>query len=108
MIIFAFNDFERVLNPNVVSISMTESIIKRPASFLYERSHFLNNPGGVIRVQMVRPALRIGNHLNRRIAHDVPKIVTDKRASIVARCLRRVDDRWTREEKVLQTLAGFD
>ena len=108
MIICVFDDFERVLNPNVVPISMTESIIKRPAAFLYERSHFLNNPGGVIRVQMVRPALWIGNHFNRRIAHDVPKIVTDKRAGIVARCLRCVDDRRTHGEQVLQTLAGFD
>src|SRR5262249_9675784 len=99
-----FDNFERVLDPNVVPISMTESIVERPAAFLYERRHFLNNPSGVIRVQMVRPALRIGNHLNRRITHDVPKILTDKRAGKVARCFSRVDDRWTYGEQVLQTL----
>src|SRR6516225_2495349 len=108
MAILVIDNFERVLNPNVVSISMTESIVERPPAFLYKWRHFVHNAGDVIRVQMVRPALRIGSHLNRRIAHDVPKVLADKCAAVVAGCFRRVDDRWTYGEQVLQPLARPD
>src|SRR5262245_42678271 len=108
MAILIIDNFERVLNPNVVPIAMTESIVECSPAFLYKRRHFLDNPGSVIRMQMIRPALRIGSHLYWRVTHDVPKIVADKCAGKVVRCLRCVDNRRTYREEILQTLARPD
>ena len=89
------DDSESVLDPDVVPVSMTKTILDRAASSFNQRTHFFQNPRGVFRMQMVRPAFRISSHLNGRIAHDVPKILADKCAGIVARCFRCVNDRWT-------------
>src|SRR5262245_66433500 len=105
MAILIIDNFERVLNPNVVPIAMAESIVERSPAFLYERRHLLDNPGRVIRVQMVRPALRIGSHLNGRVTHDVPKIVADKCAGIVVRCLRCVDGSRTYGAEVMESMS---
>src|SRR5262249_35489967 len=96
------------MDPDVVPVSMTKAVFDRAASSFNQRTYFFQNPRGVVRMQMARPALRIVSHLNGRIAHDVPKILADKCAGIVARCFSRVDDRRINGEQVLQPLTGSD
>src|SRR5262249_4693719 len=102
------DDSEGVLNPDIVPVSMTEAVLDRSEERRVGKECSFQNPRGVVRMKMVRPALRIGSHLNGRIANDVTKILADKCAGIVARCFSRVDDRRINGEQVLQPLAGPD
>jgi hypothetical protein len=49
---------------------------------------------------MIGPALGIGRHLLRRIAHDRAEVLADEGTGIIARGLGGVDDRGADREQV--------
>ena len=61
---------------------------------------------GVLGMEMIGPALGIGGHLLRRVAHDRAEIFADEGAGVIAGRLGGVDDGGTDGEKILQALAG--
>ena len=58
------NDFERVLDPNVVPVSMPEAVLNRSATALHQRTHLLEYTIDIVRVQSLWPKLGILEHLH--------------------------------------------
>jgi len=92
---------------------MPESVLDRSSSPLDQGGHVLEDACGILGMEVVGPALRIGGHLLRRIAHDRPQVLTDESTGEIARGLGGVDDRRADGEQVLQALPrvaefGFD
>ena len=83
---------------------MAEAILDRSAAPPDQRKHLAEGAPCVVGMQALRPALRVGGHLLRRIAHDSAEIFAYEGAGKVAGRLGRVDDGRTDREKVLQTL----
>src|SRR5262245_2484308 len=86
------DDSERILNPDVVTVSMTKTVLDRSASSLNQWSHFFQDPSGVLQMKMVGPGLGISSHFFRRITHYRPKILAHECAPVVTGSLCRVDD----------------
>ena len=96
---------ERVEDPNVAALSPAEAVFQGPFAAFYETWTFVENSPGVFWMEVVGPALGIGRHLLRRIAHDRLEILTDIGAGKITGSLGRVDDRGADSEQMLQPLA---
>src|SRR5262252_8877269 len=102
---FVNDDLERVLNPYVAAVRMAETIDERASPAVDQGRQLLKYARTVLGVKTIRPALRIGQHILRREAHDRPDVLADERAGEIARSFCRVDDGGTDREQVLKTLA---
>ncbi len=99
------DDLEGVLDPDVMPVAMAEAILDGSAASPDQRKHLAEGARRVVGMKTLRPALRVGRHLLRRIAHDGAEIFAHEGAGVIARRLGRVDDGRADGEKVLQTLA---
>src|SRR4030095_12251557 len=98
------HDFERILDPNIVPVPMSEPVFNCPAALPDEWSQFTQDARGIIRVQAVGPALRIRYHFIRGKAHDRPNIFTDECASKIPSRVGGVDNCGTDGEQVFVSL----
>ena len=88
-----------------MAVAMAEAILDRSAASPDQRKHLAEGARRVVGMEALRPALRVGRHLLRRIAHDGAEIFADEGAGVIAGRLGRVDDGRTDGEKVLEALA---
>jgi hypothetical protein len=68
-------------------VTMPEAVLEGPSATLDEGRHLVKDPRRILRMHMFGPALRIGGHLIRRIAHDRVEIFADIGAGKIARSL---------------------
>jgi len=61
-------------------IAVLESVLDRAASLLDQWTHLVEDPRRVLPVEMVGPALWIGDHFLRRIPHYGAKVLADEGA----------------------------
>ena len=99
-------DAKGVLDPDIVPVPMPEPVFDGSSTLFDQKAQLAEHLRGVIRVQPVGPALRISDHLLRGKAHDRLNIFAHECAGVVPRSMGRVNDRWTRCEQVLESLAG--
>src|SRR4029077_17557717 len=78
------DDLEGVLDPNVMPVAVPEPIFDSSAAAPDHRKHLAERPRGVIRMEMIGPALGICGHLLRPISHDGAQILADEGAGIIA------------------------
>ena len=99
------DDLEGVLDPDVMPVAMAKAILDAAAAPADQRQHLAEGSRRVLGMEMIGPALRIGGHLLRRVAHDRAEIFAHEGAGIIAGRLGGVDDGGTYGEKVLEALA---
>src|SRR6266567_4398116 len=80
------NDPKGVLHPDVMPITMSESVLDRASAPFHQWTHFLKYPRGIIWVQAHGPKIFVLQHLPRRKPHDPRDIFAHERARVIA-CL---------------------
>ena len=98
------NYLERILDPDIVTVPVTEAVCDCSASLLYQRWQFLENPRGIVVMKTGRPAFRVGRHFLRCETHNRLDVVTDKGTSEISRCLSGVNDRRADGKQILESL----
>jgi hypothetical protein len=99
------DNLEGVLDPDVATLAPPEAVFQGPHSSFNQARTFVENSPGVFWMEVVGPALWIGRHLLRLIAHDRLEIFTDIGAGKISGSLGRVNDRGADSEQMLQLLA---
>ncbi len=102
----AIDDFEGILNPDVVSVPVAKAVLDHSAAAVDERRDLVQNARRIIGMETVAPVLEIGNRLLGLIAHDRLDVLADEGAREIAGCARAVDDGGTDGEEMLETKPG--
>ena len=98
---------EGVLDPDVMSVAMTEAIFDRASALFDQRTHLPEDALGIFWVQTDGPEILVLEHLPGGEAHDAGYVLADEGAGVVT-CLIGVDDRRGHRHEVAQPFArGF-
>ena len=84
-----------------MSVAMLEPVFDRSPAVLDQGTHFLEDSWRVLRVEMIRPASRVGSHLLRRIAHDGAEVFADESAAEIAGSFIGINDSGACREEML-------
>jgi hypothetical protein len=77
------DNLEGILDPDVVPVTMPKAVCDGPSSPFDQGKHLIENAGGVVRMEMIGPALRIRRHLLRRVPHDFAKVLGDECTGVI-------------------------